>query len=194
MKKIILAFTLSFLPLFSVVAQTAPNDSTLLSPETGVDYRKLEELLAKQNWRQANEETKNLMLQAAGRQSQGWLTIDNVRSFACWDLDTINRLWMEYSQGRFGFTPQFQIFVETGNRPGRLVAIENYQNFGDRVGWRENDDWIIFIGGLDFSLDAPIGHLPNPRDEYQIAGSRLQYTYLAQRLIDCKVVASPSQK
>ena len=68
---------------------------------------------------------------------------------------------------------QYPIFVRTGNRPGRLVATESYDAFGDAVGWREpnpdppergsRNQWIIFSGNLNYSLDAPIGHLPNPR-------------------------------
>lgn len=201
MKKLLLAFALSLVPLINVTAQpsfqtgtSSRSEQSFVSPETKVNYTKLQNLLAQQNWREANNETYSLLLRAANRQRQGWLTIDDVKKLPCWDLTTIDRLWSSYSKGHFGFSPQVKIFLETGNRPGRLVAIEKYQDFGDLVGWRENQDWIIFRENLNFSLDAPVGHLPAPRQEYQISGGRLEYTTLAQRMIECKVVSLPIQK
>jgi hypothetical protein len=101
----------------------------------------------------------------------------------------MDQLWKEASNGRFSFSTQFRIFIDTGNRPGRLVAIENFQAFGDQVGWRKNSDWIIFKENLNYTLAAPVGHLPAPRSEYQISGGRLEYTSLAQRLVTCNIVS-----
>ena len=98
------------------------------------------------------------MLRSVGRQQQGWMTQDDVKKFSCEDLKFIDNLWKEYSQGRFGFMVQFPIFVETGNRPGRLVDTEAYDNFGTRIGWRKDGQWVQFKYNLDFSLEAPVGH------------------------------------
>lgn len=187
-----LVWTLVFsgVSALSVLGQETPdNPSSLLSPETGVDYTPLQENLQRQQWLQANETTTTLMLQSANREQQGWIPQDEVKSIACWDLRTIDNLWKQYSGGRFGFTVQFPIFVETGNRPGRLVDTEAYDNFGTRIGWRKDGQWIQFKYSLDYSLDAPVGHLPNPRPEYQITGGRLNYTALTQRMVECGLVA-----
>jgi hypothetical protein len=81
------------------------------------------------------------------------------------------------------------------------VATDSYDDFGDRVGWRQPSNnpnrpkeaqWIVFKENLNFSLAAPVGHLPNPRQEYQVTGGRLQYTALAKRLVECKVVSLPT--
>ena len=174
----------------SVLGKETPNNqSSLLSTETGIDYTPLQESLQRQRWMQANETTTNLMLQAVNRQEQGWIPQQEVKKFACWDLKTIDALWKEYSRGKFGFTVQFPIFVETGNRPGRLVDTEAYDNFGTRIGWRKDGQWVQFKFNLDYSLDAPMGHLPNPRQEYQITGGRLNYTALTQRMVECGLVA-----
>lgn len=196
MKKLWLAIMFTLIPLAALTNAQPVSDkpentdsvSSLISPETGVDYTSLENLLKKGKWRDANEETLKLMLEAAGRKLQGWIPTDKIKTFACWDLETIDKLWSEYSQGRFGFKVQYQIFVDTGNRPGKLLAVEKYQDFGDRIGWRTNNDWIIFKENLNYSLDAPIGHLPAPRREYQITGGRLEYTTLAQRMVECRLV------
>ena len=128
------------------------------------------------------------MLQATGRKAIGWARAEDLQTLSCWDLKTIDQLWQKHSQGKFGFTPQFPLYLETGNRPGRLVSDNAYNDFGDRLGWRKDGDWIIFIENLNYSLDAPTGHFPNPRPEYSITGGRLYYSVLAQRMVDCKIV------
>lgn len=198
----LLAIALLLFPINSVFAQldssspssseTTATPTNLISPETRINYLSLQKLLAAQQWRQANDETRRLMLQAAQREQQGWLTTADIDKIPCWDLRTIDNLWKQYSGDRFGFSVQYPIFINTGNKPGRLMAPDAYDRFGNQVGWRQNNEWILFKQGLNFSLDAPIGHLPNPRDEYQINGGRLEFTNLTKRLIDCKIVANPA--
>ncbi|MFN7512732.1 GUN4 domain-containing protein, partial [Microcystis sp.] len=139
--QITLAIALFLNPLPAIVAQTATSGE-MVSPTTGINYTRLKNFLAQQNWRQANDETRNLMLKATGRELQGWFTMEDLQKLACWDLQKMDQLWKEASGGRFSFSTQFRIFIETGNRPGRLVAIENFQTFGDRIGWRKGGDWI----------------------------------------------------
>jgi hypothetical protein len=189
--------------------QTTPNPSetaSLVSPETNIDYKPLKELLMAKEWRQANEKTGELMLRASGREAQGWAPPNNILQFPCWDLKTVDRLWKQYSNGRFGFSVQFPIFLETGNKPGKLLAVENYEKFGDRVGWRQDvkdnngelvrdkkgeirRDWIIFKENLNFTENAPVGHLPTPRQAYQITGGRLSYVNLTKRAVECGLVS-----
>lgn len=191
--QITLAIALFLNPLPAIVAQTTTSGE-MVSPTTGINYTRLQNFLAQQNWRQANDETRNLMLKATGRELQGWFTMEDLQKLACWDLQKMDQLWKEASGGRFSFSTQFRIFIETGNRPGRLVAIENFQTFGDQIGWRKDGDWIIFKENLNYTLNAPVGHLPAPRDEYQIAGGRLEYTTLAQRLVTCNIVSLGQSK
>lgn len=189
-----LIFALTLIPFNNANAQlkdnhkknnSETNNSELISPETKVDYNDLAELLSEGEWHKANNETRSLLLEAVGRKDIGWATTDNIKTLACWDLKTMDALWVKYSQGKFGFSVQLPIYLETGNRPGKLIGDNNYMDFGDRIGWRENNDWIIFIENLNYTLDAPNGHLPNPRSEYSITGGRLQYTTLAERMVQC---------
>lgn len=195
-KKLILALLLTLLPLHNVSAQPMPetnsqktSDSALISPETGVDYNPLRNLLANKNWREANDKTLDLVLQATNRSSQGWLSLESLRQFACWDLKTIDALWLEYSQNHFGWSVQFPIFISAGNKPGRLVDDQGYLSFGDRIGWRKDGDWIIFKEDLVYNLNAPVGELPNLMSEYQLQGGRQNYTTLTQRMVECQLVS-----
>jgi hypothetical protein len=185
MKKLIIILALTVFPFLSSFAEEAG----LISPETGLNYDYLADLLAKKQWRRANDQTFDLLLQAANRETQGWLDVDSYRTIPCADLEIIDRLWREYSDGHFGFSIQLPIFLETGNKPGRLIDEANYESFGDRVGWRKDGDWIIFKENLIYNLDAPEGHLPNPRQEYELSGKRLEYTMFTQRMIDCELTS-----
>ncbi|MGK7946802.1 MAG: GUN4 domain-containing protein [Microcystaceae cyanobacterium] len=198
MKRLFLATLFSLISVTPLAAQV-PSEATasLVSPETNIDYQPLQTLLEAQQWREANEKTGELMLEAANRDLQGWIPTEQILEFACSDLKIIDGLWQQYSQGRFGFAPQLAIFIETGNRPGRLMAIDSYEKFGDEVGWRAEttnpinattrQDWIIFKENINYSLDAPVGHLPQLRPAYNLTGNRLQFTTLTQRLIDCNI-------
>ncbi|MGH2416028.1 MAG: GUN4 domain-containing protein [Microcystaceae cyanobacterium] len=201
LKKLVLVLALMLLPMDSTLAQLQPQEtlqptgnSALISPTTGVNYTRLRNLLQAQKWREANDETLNLMLKAAHRDTQGWVTTENIEALSCWDLKTIDSLLKEYSNGRFGFSVQLPIFLSTGNRPGRLVSDDAFQAFGDRIGWRKNGDWITFKGNLTYNLNAPEGHLPFPRSEYQITGGRLEYTTLAKRMLECGLITLPSNE
>lgn len=163
------------------------NNPDLISPDTNVDYSDLANYLAEGNWRKANEETRQVLLEATGRKEIGWVPDDQIKNLSCWDLKTVDSLWKKYSDGKFGFSVQLPIYISTGNRPGKLVGDDAYNVFGDRLGWREDGDWIIFIENLDYSLDAPAGHLPNPRSEYSITGGRLYYSSLAERMVQCNL-------
>jgi hypothetical protein len=194
LKSLLLSLLLNFLPFNIVLAEFASSnlndyveDTNLISPDTKIDYNSLAQLLAKGEWRKANEETRALLLEASGRADTGWMMVEDIQKLSCWDLKTIDQLWQKYSQGRFGFSVQLPIYLQTGNRPGKLISDENYLDFGDRLGWRKDGDWIIFIENLNYSLDAPPGHLPNPRPEYSITGGRLQYTSFAERMVNCNL-------
>ena len=62
----------------------------------GVDYTKLRDLLVAKNWKEADLETKKRMLEVAGRESQGYLDIEDLENFPCQDLGTIDKLWVKY--------------------------------------------------------------------------------------------------
>ena len=193
MKKLVLVLALTVLPvsgaLAQLMSQTSPapdRDPNLISPETGVDYKLLRDLLAEGKWRKANETTFDLILKASDREAAGWMTAESMEKFPCWDMGTIDKLWKQYSKGHFGFSVQFPIYLSTGNQPGK-VDVKAYQSFGDRVGWRKGGEWILFKDNLTYDLGSPKGHLPNPRYEYEIYGGRLEYTTLTKRAVDCNL-------
>jgi hypothetical protein len=145
-------------------------DQDELASERGVDYRRLRDLLKAGKWKEADQETAKRMVETAGQQ-EGWLRSEDIKTFPCRDLRTIDQLWVKHSQGKFGFSVQRQIWVEVGES-------DDYSEFGDRVGWRvsktiirergimwmkreeqeEQEEWLTYEQ-LTFSLGAPMGHL-----------------------------------
>lgn len=150
-----------------------------LVSEKGIDYTRLRDLLKSGQWKKADQETSDRMLEAMGRQKEGRLRIEDIKNIPCADLCTLDHLWVKYSQGKFGFSVQKKIWQECGS-PTDYGA--NWEKFAVRVGWRvtktvyeergaliwkqtvavEKSEWLSW-NKLIFSLEAPNGHLPHIR-------------------------------
>ncbi|MFM6156328.1 MAG: GUN4 domain-containing protein, partial [Sphaerospermopsis kisseleviana] len=77
-------------------------------------YQKLEKLLAARKWKEADEETRRIILTLANRGIPGYLEIDNVLNIPSGDISIIDNLWVKNSNGRFGFSVQKQIYESVG--------------------------------------------------------------------------------
>jgi eukaryotic-like serine/threonine-protein kinase len=122
-----------------------------------VDSTQLRDLLAMGKWKDADNETIKVMCLVAGREKEGWLTLEDIYNFPAADLRTIDRLWVKYSQGHFGFSVQKRIYqsLDPTQQFDELIWV----TFCDRVGWRVNNQW-AWLDDLTFDLTAPVGHLP----------------------------------
>ncbi len=120
------------------------------------NYTQLRDLLAAKKWQEADRETAQVMLKVAGVESRGFLNRSDCENFPGDDLSIINQLWLEYSNGRFGLSVQKQIWID---KCGGKRDYETDCKLGDRVGWRSGGSWKSY-NQLDFSLNAPPGHLP----------------------------------
>jgi GUN4-like len=124
-----------------------------------IDLAKLQQFLKAGQLREADQETCQLMLQAVGRQSNGWLRPADIESFPCQILQAIDQLWLQSSNCRFGFSMQQRIWEEV-NR--------DYEQFGEQVGWKITSGWAAFVNrgwlaydDMNFSYTAPAGYFPS---------------------------------
>ena len=104
--------------------------------DRNVDYSKLKEALQQQNWKAADRETYERLLEAAGpkAQAQGFIPEDEMETLSCKDLTTVDRLWSNASNGKFGFSSQ----------QGILRALGDYRKMYEQVGWqRQSGEWQI---------------------------------------------------
>ncbi len=159
----------------------------LLRFQVPTRYAQLAYYLAALKWKEADEETLKVMLEVAGREKQGYLELDDIRAFPCEDLRIIDQLWVNYSNGRFGFSVQKKIYLEEGGilegsrtssfkkilapfktiyaRFGGRVRDDDdelyqaYCRFGDRVEWKVKEGWIGY-NEVKYSTFAKKGHLP----------------------------------
>lgn len=135
-------------------SNSAPDN---LNSVKGIDYTKLRDLLAAGKWQDADRETKAVMLKVSSREIMGYLQLKHIENFPAQDILTIDRLWVDYSDGHFGWSIQKLIWQDVG---GKLSAdYETYRRFGERVGWRVNGSWLNY-SDITFTLKALQGHLP----------------------------------
>ena len=123
---------------------------------TDPKYICLEQLLANQEWKEADEETARVMLKIAKREEETFLNKEAIENFPCDDLEIIDQLWLKYSSGLFGFSVQGNIWLECGGK----LDYEIQCKLGDRLGWRKQGTWLKYEE-LDFDIATIYpGHLP----------------------------------
>ncbi|MEL7035454.1 MAG: GUN4 domain-containing protein [Cyanobacteria bacterium J06592_8] len=148
---------------------------TLLS-EQQVDYTPLQTELIAQNWREANRLTSNAILDLGGQRQRGYLTASDTQNLPCFDIQTIDLLWLKYSQGRFGLSRQAEIWR---NLQGK--DYEDSLRFEQQVRWNQAQP--VF----DLTA-APPGHLPlRPAlsEGVMDAWGGMWILAISQRLEDC---------
>ncbi|MBP5974920.1 GUN4 domain-containing protein [Brasilonema sp. CT11] len=125
--------------------------------DSDASYWKLVNSLAQCEWQKADALTRAILLKLAGASGKGLLEKEAIEKISARDVYTLDRLWVEYSKGRFGFSVQKRIFNETK---------QERQKFAEKVGWSDKAGlfggvfaWKLY-SKLDFTLNAPQGHMP----------------------------------
>jgi hypothetical protein len=156
---------------------TTGNNISPRTESTPVTFQKLEALLKAGKWQDADLETWNLMKKLTKREQEGWLRVEDVKNFPRQELRKMDQLWVKYSNGKFGFSVQKQIWLDWGGKLDEetdidtldaLIKLSNtyvntYVKLSDRVGWRKNGDWLSY-DSYTFSTNALPGHLPAGRN------------------------------
>jgi hypothetical protein len=129
------------------------------SESNNIDYSEIKKSLEILRWKAADEETRSLILKVANRQKEGWLDITSVQEFPCDVIMEIDRLWMNHSGGKFGFSIQNKIYLQCGGTPDGIYDEKAWKCFTKRVGW-EVKNQRIQSEAVKFNTSAPLGHLP----------------------------------
>jgi hypothetical protein len=182
------------------------NQSNLASqPIAKANYTKLEQLLAAGKWKEADEETYNKMLEVGGkeqlsRQRGELIVMKDFRNFSCPDLRAMDRLWVKYSNGRFGFSVKKRIYQNLGGT--KEFNGQVFLAYYEAIGWKQKGEKgeLLLYSQLTFNSNAPSGHLPAGYDapycvaktewgprcgERQLEGVRLDIFF--SRVQTCKV-------
>lgn len=130
-----------------------PDGIVPLLSERNIDYRLLQELLKEQDFQTADSLTRQKLCELAGESAlqRKWLYFTEVEQFPATDLDTLNRLWWIYSEGKFGFSVQRRIWLSLGQDFPKLWA---------KIGWKKGNSWTQYPNEFIWDISAPEGHLP----------------------------------
>ena len=158
-------------------------------------YRDLEQLLDAKEWCKADELTAKLMLKIANQEEEGWLNREHIETFLCEDLLRIDRLWVHYSNSKFGFSIQKKIWLECGGEIGKCDSEVN-EKFAAKVGWyhpldKNSRTYTKFMKDTKNAQNALPASLPCQygiwsTSDCLLTGWGLQYVHtLTQRLVNC---------
>jgi GUN4-like len=141
-------------------AAAAPSIPTYLPSERGIDYVPLATMLATGDFEGADQFTRDALIKisaaaSAGRPFVYWTEVKDLPST---DLTTMERLWLEFSGGSFGYSIQKRIWDQENG---------DFDNFIRRIGWTKidngNERKLKWFPPNEFIYDlskAPKGHLP----------------------------------
>lgn len=136
---------------------------------------KLENLLRSKNWEEANRETQAILVDVFNeidinnrkfKNSDYNFMSEDFLNFPCEHLNKIDKLWITYSQNKYGFSIQKDIYLKVGGRlnysPNRYwddSDLEANQKFLSNIGWvLPNADTTNVI--FDNYDNHPKGYLP----------------------------------
>jgi hypothetical protein len=130
-----------------------PQGVVPLKSERNIDYQHLQQLLAQQDFQGADILTLQKLCELAGEAAlkRKWLYFTEVESFPATDLYTLDRLWLIYSEGKFGFSVQRQIWLSVG---------KDFPRLWPKIGWKTGNNWTRYPKEFTWDLSAPKGHLP----------------------------------
>ncbi len=172
---------------FEAELQKKRADDLSLISEAGIDYIRLQNFLVAGEWEKANSETVaiiNTLLYRLGEKSikrkhWQWETIREFKEehihfdifhqpfqkLPCHELNIIDKIWIKYSYGRFGFSIQQRLYNLFKRDIAALVKAIKWAswNYEEERYWSEDKN---------YSINAPVGHLPiiyvDDCDDYDI--------------------------
>jgi len=143
----------------------------------GLDYAPLQQALMAQQFEEADRITSALLRELAGPDAvrRGYVYYSEVPPMPSADLDSLDRLWVCFSRGRFGFSVQ-----------GRLLRSCNarWELLWPKLAWKDGGRWTRYPGSFQWSIDAPEGHMPlvNQLRGVRLMDALLNHPALQQRI------------
>ncbi len=159
--------------------QRYPDGWLAVSSGQGIDYAPLQQALARQQFEESDRLTSAILRELAGPDAvrRGYVYYSEVPPIASVDLESLDRLWLVYSQGRFGFSVQLRLLRSLAGR---------WEQLWPRLGWKQGGVWTRYPGSFTWSLEAPEGHLPLVN---QLRGVRLMDALLSHPALQQRVTA-----
>ncbi|MEM1426530.1 MAG: GUN4 N-terminal ARM-like repeat domain-containing protein [Cyanobacteria bacterium P01_H01_bin.130] len=133
--------------------QNYPQGIAALPAGCKVDYQPVQGCLMAHEFEEGDRQTLKLMCELAGPTAvaRNWLYFTEASQFPALDLQALDRLWLIYSAGKFGFSVQQELW---------LGVQRDWEKFWPKIDWKEGNHWTRYPGEFQWTLDAPKGHLP----------------------------------
>jgi hypothetical protein len=144
-------------------------------------YQQLEEYLKNGQWKEADQETYQLMITTVGKDVGQWFESEELLNFPCEELKTIDGLWVKHSNGHFGFSVQKDIYLECGGIADGKYYQEAWNQFCHILGWAKEGKYM----SIKYELGSPKGHLPWYFGETWIGGWHRGISSLTSKLVKC---------
>ncbi len=142
----------------------------------GIDYWPLQKELLNENFEAADHFTSAVLRKLAGTaaENRGYVYFSEVESMPGIDLVSLDRLWIAYSQGRFGFSVQARILKALNGR---------YDMLWPRIGWKREGVWTRYPSAFTWRIDAEEGHMPlvNQLRGVRLMDAILNHPFLVNR-------------
>ena len=140
-----------------------PRGVVPLRSERNIDYLPIQVALARQDFQTADLLSLQKLCELAGEAAtqRKWLYFTEVAQFPALDLQTIDRLWFVYSEGKFGYSVQRRLWLSLGRDLSKLWL---------KIGWKKENNWTRYPEEFIWNLTAPLGHLPTSN---QLRGAKV---------------------
>ena len=144
--------------------------------DVNINYNDLQLNLLEQNFEEADRLTSSYLRKLAGKlaENRGYVFYSEVKNMSGNDLQSIDRLWNIYSNGKFGFSIQAKLLKSVGKR---------YELLWPKIGWKKGGFWTRYPNSFCWSLEAPDGHMPliNQLRGVRLMDSILRHPAIAMR-------------
>ena len=157
----------------------------------------LDYLMKENRWKDADSKNWQFILVSAKKEKEGYLEVNDVKNFKCDALKAVDKLWVDNSKGKFGYSVQTRVYLEIGNsleldyNPQK--ELPGYNEFAEMVGWKKGiengKDWINYDSyplweTKDINTYNLVGTLPTVRTGW-FNGGWMYPIFLLQRFVDC---------
>ncbi len=140
-----------------------------LTSAQGIDYKDLQILLVEQKYQLADQLTMKKLCELAGESAiqRKWVYFTEVSQFPTSDLQTIDMLWGIYSEDKFGWSKQRELWLRLG---------QDWERLWTQLNWKTDGAWTRYPNEFIWDLSAPTGHLPLSN---QLRGVRMMDSLLS---------------
>lgn len=135
---------------------TAELPHGLITPASAqnIDYSDLQMLLVRQDYQAADKLTMEKLCELAGENAvkRKWVYFSEVSQLPALDLQTVDTLWRLYSEDKFGWSKQRELWLRLG---------QDWERLWTQLIWKSGEGvWTRYPNEFIWDLSAPVGHLP----------------------------------